>query len=474
MPKNYPHDYAKSQKEKDPVINLSSSEKTLVDNQDISPESEDIRQEEGFWSGFERLIPFLAIALLVAGVLIGLQGITWLIDLAQSIVSQAVHGLIFVGPVLVGLSVAASIAELTRKNMATTTFKDGVIWFFVIRVISALFTIAIIALIFRSPLLPAHIDAFSFDQLSEVFGNITFGMLMGSIGFAVITGWIGSKQDRLYKLLQAANNGLDKIGNAVSILIPLVMFTLGLYISGLDKIIVGEAAKASIAVQNPLFLYALSLVVTLILIGFGWQIVFLYSVIRNRNDVTIKSFFAKYYQHVYPLAWASMSEIATFPLSLSKARHAFPKMNKDISSVVLSLGIPMNVTGNMINGFIIAGFVSSALGYHLSVLEMLLVVPVISVVSLGEVGIPGDSILMFGLVMVAMMAVPVGFMTNFKEVFLALWLILEVGLQDSFRTGINVTDNAISALLFDNYYKRGKDVRTGLVKDLKNSLLFWQ
>jgi hypothetical protein len=38
------------------------------------------------------------------------------------------------------------------------------------------------------------------------------------------------------------------------------------------------------------------------------------------------------------------------------------------------------------------------LGYSLSVLEMLLMVPVISIVALGEVGIPRDSILLFGLV----------------------------------------------------------------------------
>jgi len=450
----------------------------MTDNRDISPESEDIRQEAGLWGRFERSIPFLAIASLVAGVLIGLQGITWLIDLAQSIVSGAVSGLILVGPVLVGISVAASIAELTRKNVATTAFKDGVVWFFVIRVISALFTIAIIALIFRSPLLPEHVDAFSFDRLSEAFGNIIFTMLLAALGLAIFAGWIGSKQDQIYALLQAANNGLGKLGEVVSILIPPVMFTLGLYISGLDKIIVGEAAKAGMAVQNPLLLYALSLA-TLILIGFAWQILFLYFVIRNRSDVTIKSFFASYYQLVYPLAWATMSEIVTFPLSLSKATKAFPKMNKGTSSFVLSLGVPMNVTGNMINGFIIAGFVSSALGYHISVLEMLLVVPVISVVALGEVGIPGDSILLFGLVMVAMMAVPADLMTNFNEAFLALWFTLEVGLQDSFRTGINVTDNATSALLFDNYYKRGEDVRTGLIKDLKNSvdvrqLLSWK
>jgi len=458
-----------SEEEKDPVIDPPSFEETLVYNQDISPESEDIRREEGLWDRFERLIPFLAIASLVAGVLIGSQGITWLIDLAQSIISQAVDVLIFVGPIFVSLSVAASIAELTRKNVATTFFKDAVIWFFEIRVISALFTIAIIAIIFGSPLLPAHIDAFSFDKLSEVFGNIIFGMLMGSIGLAIIIGWIGSKRDQIYKLLQAANNGLNKIGDAVSILIPPAMFTLGLYLSGLDKIIVGEAAKANMAVQNPLLLYALSLV-TLILIGFGWQIVYLYLVIRNRNDVTIKRFFTKYYQHVYPLAWSTMSEIVTFPLSLSKTRKAFPKMKKGIRSFILSLGVSMNVTGNMINGFIIAGFVSFALGYPISVLEMLLVVPIISVVALGEVGIPGDSILLLSLVMVAMMAVPAGFMTNFNEVFLALWFALEVGLHDSFRTGLNVTDNAINALLFDNYYKRGKDVRTGLVKDLKNGV----
>lgn len=417
----------------------------------------------------ERLIPFLALISLVAGLVIGSQGVIWMTNLARSIVSEGVHVLTFIGPVIVGLSVAASLSELIRKRMATTVFKYGVYWFFVIRVISALFTIAMVALIFRSPLLPAHFDAFSFDQLSVVFGNTIFVVLTGSIGFAVIIGWIGSKQDQIHMLLQLVNNGLNNIGEALSFLILPATFTLGIYISGLDKIIVGQAANVSMVVQSPLLLYALSLV-AFVLIAYGWQIGYLYLAIRNRNDVTMKSFFIEYYIHVWPLAASTMSEVITFPVSLSRARKAFPKMEKDIRSFVLSLGTSMNVTGNMINGFVIAGFISYALGYPISVLELLLVVPVISIVALGEVGFPGDSILLLGLVVVAMMAVPDNFMTNFNEVFLALWFTLEVGLQDCFRTGINVTDNAIHALLLDKYYKQGKDLRTGLILDLKKTV----
>jgi len=418
---------------------------------------------------FERLIPYLAVASLAAGVVIGSQGVTWMTSLAQSIVSKAIHVLTIIGPVIVGLSVAASLAQLIRKKTAINIFKDGVYWFFAIRIISALFTIAIIALVFRAPLLPANFNAFRFDQLSAVFGKTIFVMLIGSLGFAFLFGWIGSKQDRIYMLLQAINNGLSSLGDAVCFLILPAMFTLGIYISGLDNIVVGEAASVSITIKSPLLLYALSLA-SFVLIAFVWQTVYLYLVIRNRNDVTMKSFFINYYIHVWPLAWSTMSEIITFPLSLSKARKAFPKMEKGVRSFVLSLGTSMNVTGNMINGFVIAAFTANALGYPISVLELLLVVPVISIVALGEVGMPGDSILLLGLVVVAMMAVPDGFMTNFNEAFLALWFTLEVGLQDSFRTGVNVTDNVIHALLLDNYYKRDKSLRSGLVQDLKESM----
>jgi len=114
---------------------------------------------------FERLIPYLAVASLAAGVVIGSQGVTWMTSLAQSIVSKAIHVLTIIGPVIVGLSVAASLAQLIRKKTATNIFKDGVYWFFAIRIISALFTIAIIALVFRAPLLPANFNAFRFDQL---------------------------------------------------------------------------------------------------------------------------------------------------------------------------------------------------------------------------------------------------------------------------------------------------------------------
>ncbi len=89
------------------------------------------------------------------------------------------------------------------------------------------------------------------------------------------------------------------------------------------------------------------------------------------------------------------------------------------------------------------------LGLNVSVIELLLLLPVVFLISYGVPGIPGELVLFAG---------PMATMLNIPEtmipVFLAVYLGIQLGLPDSFRTGNNSTDAYIQAILVNAVYAK--------------------
>ena len=70
-------------------------------------------------------------------------------------------------------------------------------------------------------------------------------------------------------------------------------------------------------------------------------------------------------------------------------------------------------------------------------------------ISYGVPGIPGELVLFAG---------PIATMLNLPEAiaptFLAVYIGLQIGLPDSFRTGNNSTDNFVFAILLNDIYEK--------------------
>ena len=99
--------------------------------------------------------------------------------------------------------------------------------------------------------------------------------------------------------------------------------------------------------------------------------------------------------------------------------------------------------------FILGTIVLLILGLNVSVLELLLLIPVVFLISYGVPGIPGELVLFAG---------PMATMLNIPEpilpVFLAVYLGIQLGLPDSFRTGSNSTDDYVQAILVNAVYEK--------------------
>ena len=113
------------------------------------------------------------------------------------------------------------------------------------------------------------------------------------------------------------------------------------------------------------------------------------------------------------------------------------------------IGSYMNINGTIINVFILGAIVLLVLGLDISVVELLFIVPVVFLISYGVPGIPGELVLFAG---------PMATMLNIPEatlpVFLAVYLGIQLGLPDSFRTGNNSTDDFVGAILMNAVYEK--------------------
>ena len=89
------------------------------------------------------------------------------------------------------------------------------------------------------------------------------------------------------------------------------------------------------------------------------------------------------------------------------------------------------------------------LGLDISVLGLVMMIPVVFLISYGVPGIPGELVLFAG---------PIATLMNITDPtlpnFLAVYIGIQLGLPDSFRTGSNSTDDYVQAILMNAVYEQ--------------------
>jgi Na+/H+-dicarboxylate symporter len=195
-------------------------------------------------------------------------------------------------------------------------------------------------------------------------------------------------------------------------------------------------------------IYVLGAVLTAIAC-FMWQFVFLLIARGVEPRFSIIGYFTKYWVKVYPLLWATSSEALATPLNLYLTKKYAPWIRSEIRRFAIGMGSYMNINGTIINVFILGAIVLLMLGLNVSVIELLLIIPVVFLISYGVPGIPGELVLFAG---------PMATLLNIPEavlpVFLAVYLGIQLGLPDSFRTGSNSTDDYIGAIMMSAAYEK--------------------
>jgi len=182
---------------------------------------------------------------------------------------------------------------------------------------------------------------------------------------------------------------------------------------------------------------------------FLWQIVELIIVKKYVEGFSIKDYFSKYWVKVYPLAWSTASEAVSMPLNMAMIKKQYKEVSEMVRKLVVGLGAYLNVNGTTMDVMVLTGVVSLIVGHPASLLGLCLSIPVIALIGFGVPGIAGEAVL-FAVPMMTVVGIPPELVAPFMAIFVAI----QLGLPDSFRTGANVTDNGIYAILLNKVYEK--------------------
>ena len=194
-------------------------------------------------------------------------------------------------------------------------------------------------------------------------------------------------------------------------------------------------------------MYAFTVAFSLFLLIF----LFYPALLRLFTSVKIKQFF-RAMSPVQLLAFSTSSSAATLPLTLERTEQEL-KISNEVVSFVLPVGVTINMDGTSCYQAVATVFIAQVMGLELTLSQMLLIIFMTTLSSIGTPGIPGGSIVMFVMVL-SSVGIPVE--------GLALILGMDRPL-DMLRTVVNVTGDATVACMVEEGEKnrKGKHRLTG-------------
>ncbi len=244
---------------------------------------------------------------------------------------------------------------------------------------------------------------------------------------------LGSKQIApVLTLIDALDRIILKVVDFVMMFAPVGVFAL---LAGLIVDFSGDAEMF-----KALGVYALTVVVALFVLMF----LFYPSLLKIFTRFNLK----RYFQGVFPIqlvAFSISSSSATLPFTMEQVQKKLG-VSEEVASFVLPVGATINMDGTSCYQAISILFIAQIFGIDLTLAQMLAVVFLTVLASIGTPGVPGASVVMTVMVMTSV-GIPVE----------GLALILGIDRPlDMLRTVVNVTGDSFVAVLMEERASKGK------------------
>jgi Na+/H+-dicarboxylate symporter len=281
---------------------------------------------------------------------------------------------------------------------------------------------------------------------------------------AIVTVIIALRYAQLSRFLEQGVDVVEEyLGRIIMPFIPLLMMGIGAYVTILPEVIENKVGSDFKNIQldtvnifgfpiditsslGMILLYVLASLLTG-LAGGIWHFGLLILAKNQMPEFSIREYFTIYWVKVYPLLWATASEALAMPYNLYMVKKLCPTIPDEVRQFVVGTGSFLSINGTMINVFIMTGLVARMLGIEISVVQLFLSIPVVFLLGYGVPGIPGE-LLIFG----GPMAICMGIAPELTPIFLSLYVGLQIGLPDSFRTASNSTDVCLCAIILNKKY----------------------
>lgn len=420
------------------------------------------------FSGLEKYLPFISVSFFILGI--------WLARVSGSfaaIIDRGIAAFVSGYGIIAPLAIYAILTPSLLKMWESQAGQDRrfawftVFWFGKLRLLACVWAAIFTAVIFGLPfyqngsvgLLGAA--AKTVQSLAWMF---THSVYFYAIYASIITVLLSLKFSRFFRFMHNWVAGIENLGKIFIPIVPFFMLAIGSYVANLPNNLrqqIGEVSAVPLSVFSILGLkintatsrgMILAYLCGALLTGIAcmiWHLGLLSAVKLHNKTFSIRAYFRNYWAKVYPLLWSTSSEALATPLNLYLVQKYYPGRNHHIRRFVVGAGSYLNINGTVICVFILAGLVAKILNIQLSLLQLLLSTPLVFLIAYGVPGIPGELLLFGGPIVLLLNLEPA-----ISAVFLALYLGLQIGLPDSFRTGANSTDVSVSFMLLDNIYEK--------------------
>ncbi len=259
------------------------------------------------------------------------------------------------------------------------------------------------------------------NMLQIIFFAILFGVAILSIP--------DTKKQALLTVIDALN---DAVMNIVGYIIKCAPIGVTALMAGMVIDFNGDTM-----IFAALGAYAANVIIGLLLL----LLVFYPLLAQLFGKIRYTSFLRK----VYPLqlfAFTTSSSAATLPMTFSTAREKLG-VSDEVSSFVLPIGATINMDGTSCYQTIATIFIAQALGIELTLVQILTIILMTTLSSIGTPAIPGGSY-----VILAMVLTSVGIPAE------SLALIIGIDRPlDMLRTSVNVTGDVTVAAIIDKSAK---------------------
>ncbi len=248
------------------------------------------------------------------------------------------------------------------------------------------------------------------------------------IGIAIVI--LGEKTSNvLFPIIEASNSVILKIIDFIMDFAPVGVLAL------MASMIVDFSGDGEMFAS--LGLYALTVILTLFLISFILYPVLIKLLVKYKIKDFIKGVFP-----IQLLAFSTSSSAATLPFTMEHSQKELG-VSEEVASFVFPVGTTINMDGTSAYQAVAILFIAQIFGLDLTVAQMLSIVLLTVLASVGTPGVPGASVVMTVMVLTSV-GIPVE------------GLVLILGIDrplDMLRTVVNVTGDVFVAKLMDKQTK---------------------
>ncbi len=417
---------------------------------------------DDFLGTAERYLPFLSLAFFAFGVCLGILSAPF-VTLVNNLMELFIDSYSYLAPAVIYFVLTPMLIKLfsfsrgSERKFAVRT----ILWFAKARLVACLFAAVTTALIFGLPLY-SDVSGFgsTLSKSFQIFLGIFSSPYFIAFYLSALTGLVSLKYRRMTKFAMKGIDVVEYFGRIIVPLIPLFMLAVGGYITAIPEMIgqiMGDSTVTSqvglvtifgvsIDVTTPLGMvvaYIAGAFLTGLVCGI-WHCGLLALTRMSVPAFSLRKYFSTYWIKIYPLLWATSSEALSTPLNLYLVKKLCPDIRSEVRHFVVGAGSILNINGTMINVFIMTAVVTDMLGIPLSFIHLLFSIPIVFLLGYGVPGIPGELVIFAGT-----MGLCAGVSPELTPVFLSLYIGLQIGLPDSFRTASNSTDECLVTLILN-------------------------